>query len=71
MTLAEYLKETGESQRAFAKRSGVPLSTVNRLFNGLDARGRAWDRIMRATGRRVTPCDSFLGRDRCAASSAS
>ena len=50
MRLPEYLKSNGESQSAFAKRAGVPQSTINLICNG---RGTTVDtavKIVRATG---------------------
>ena len=63
MTLAEYLKETGESQRAFARRAGVEPRTLRDIENGADAIGRTWSRIARATGGRVLRSDYFRGGD--------
>lgn len=50
MTLAEYLAETGESQRAFAKRANVEPRTLRDIDDGKDALGSTWAKIERATG---------------------
>ena len=66
MTLAEYLKETGESQRAFARRAGVSATQVVRLCNtDTDVGGRTWARIGVATGWAVTPEDHFPVSNHC------
>lgn len=59
MRLAEYLERTGETQAAFAKRSGLPQSVVSRVTSGRDASGENWARITEATAGKVQPKDHF------------
>lgn len=66
MTLAEYLAETGESQRAFARRAQVSDTQIWRLCNGHgDVGGRTWVRIAVATKWLVRPEDHFPPDDPC------
>lgn len=51
--LKDYLERRGENQRDFAKRAGMPQSTVSRLCRGRDACGRRWAQIEAATRGRV------------------
>lgn len=58
MTLAEYLKETKESDAAFGARAQLSQSQVNRLRRG--ASRPSWsaiDSIAKATGDKVTAND--------------
>ena len=57
MTLGSHLKKTRQTERAFAQRSGVAQSVINRILHGGDARGRNWARIQRATRGQVTVLD--------------
>ncbi len=50
MHLAEYLAQQGESEAAFAKRSGVPRSTINSICNGGGTRVETGAKIVAATG---------------------
>lgn len=53
MRLAEYLERTGETQSAFAKRSGVPQSTVSLICKGGGTRVETALKIIEATGKLV------------------
>jgi len=59
MKLHEYLRTTGESQRAFSRRSGLGRLSLQRIEVGADALGDTWARIERATGGCVTRADYF------------
>lgn len=59
MKLGEYLDRTGETQKAFAQRAGIPQSVVSRVVSGRDASGQNWAKITDATGGRVQPRDHF------------
>lgn len=59
MRLDEYLRKTGESVRAFARRAGVCHSSVRRILDGHDATGRTWAAIEVATQGRVSFRDHF------------
>jgi predicted transcriptional regulator len=50
MRLSDYLDRTGETQLAFAKRSGVPQSTVSLICKGGGARAETAIKIIEATG---------------------
>ena len=49
MKLSAYLQATGESDAAFARRSGVPQTTVSRVRRGGIPRGDTLAQIIRAT----------------------
>lgn len=49
MRLTEYLERTGETQLAFAKRSGVPQSTVSLICKGGGTRVETALKIIEAT----------------------
>ena len=67
MTLKAYLKSRGESENAFAKRSGVPQRTINRVASGAECwTGTAIDIIrasaaLPAPGGGVVDLDSLAG----------
>lgn len=63
MRLTEYLERTGETQVAFAKRSGVPQSTVNLLCRGGGARAETAIKIIDATGGLVKLEDLTAEKD--------
>lgn len=48
--LSDYLESRGESQAAFARRSGIPQSTINLICNGKGTRVETAIKIIRATG---------------------
>lgn len=50
MRLPDYLQSRGESQSAFAKRAGIPQSTVNLICNGSGTRTETAIKIVDATG---------------------
>lgn len=54
MRLSEYLQSRDESQSAFAKRAGIPQSTVNLICNGSGTRTETAIKIVRATGGLVS-----------------
>jgi transcriptional regulator with XRE-family HTH domain len=58
MTLAEYLKQTKESDAAFGGRAGLSQSQVNRLRRGTSRPSwAAIASIAKATGDKVTAVD--------------
>lgn len=57
MTLPEYLKSTGENGLAFARRTGIPASTVYAILAGRKPDWPTMDRIDRATEGSVKPND--------------
>ena len=59
MRLEQYLYERKESQTAFAKRSGIPQTIVNRVARGLDTLGKRWAQITVSTGGNVKPEDHY------------
>jgi predicted transcriptional regulator len=59
MRLEQYLDQRNETQVDFARRAGIPQSSVSRICTGKDVRGRLWARIIAATGSRVQPRDHF------------
>lgn len=59
MRLAEYLRETGESQRAFAERANLEPRTLRDIDRGKDALGSTWARIECASGGFVKRRDYF------------
>ena len=64
LTLSEYLRTTGISQRRFARRIGASTSYVCELVSGRKTPGLALaSRIERATGGQVTAV-SFVREDR-------
>lgn len=54
MRLIAYLERTGESQQAFAKRAGIPQSTVNMICRGGGTRVDTAIKIIEATNGLVT-----------------
>ena len=65
MTLAEYLKLTDTTVEDFATKIKVSRMSVHRWMAGTMPRHKALQRIMQATGGRVT-ADSFLSGRRAA-----
>ena len=59
MKLEQYLRETGESRRAFARRAQVQRTSLDAIDFGNDAVGETWARIRRATGGLVSRADYF------------
>jgi predicted transcriptional regulator len=55
MRLPEYLESRGESQAAFARRTGIPQSTVNLICNGKGTRVDTAIRIIQATRDEPAP----------------
>lgn len=55
MRLTDYLKETGESEAAFARRAGVQQRTVNRICSGAGCNAATALAIIRATAEQKTP----------------
>lgn len=61
MRLGDYLEIQGETQSAFARRSGVPQSTVSEIVNELaEPKARTIDKIERATAGLVRAQDLYL-----------
>lgn len=60
MKLSEWLEVNGLTQTEFAKRTELPVSTVNRIVNGTRRpSGEVIARIERATGGAVTASSFF------------
>lgn len=60
MTLTDYLRETRQTQMAFAARLGVSASTISRLCRGETApEAGLVTKIVAATEGRVLPNDLF------------
>ena len=66
MTLSDYLRKQGESQVAFARRSGVPQQTVSQIVRGHGTRTATALLVVEATGGLVTFAE-LAGDDECAA----
>ena len=54
MRLTEYLQESGESQAGFARRAGLPQTTVNVICQGRGIHVNTAIKIIRATGGAVS-----------------
>lgn len=62
MTLAEFLKENGETASAFASRTGISQPYVSRLISGERFPHReVIEAIWKATGGKVTANDFIQG----------
>ncbi len=58
MWLGDYLKMTGQTRKAFAKRAGCDRTTIGRLVNRKEMpRWRLMEAIERASDGHVTPND--------------
>ncbi len=54
MRLARYLKQCGESQAGFARRAGIPQTTINVICQGKGVHVDTAIKIIRATGGLVS-----------------
>ncbi len=54
MELVGYLEQQGESQAAFARRAGIPQSTLHLICQGKGMRVETAIKIIRATGGLVS-----------------
>ena len=63
MRLPEYLKEQGETQVAFARRTGIPQSTLNLICHGKGTGVETAVTIIKATGG-IVSIEDLLPKDR-------
>lgn len=66
--LSEHLRQTGESQKAFAERIGKNQAAVSRYCNGRIPDKETMKAIVAATGGAVTPNDFYGVAPQAAAS---
>ena len=62
MTLDDYLKDTGQTEAAFAAKAGLSQPRLNRIRRGANTSGATIRRICEASDWRVTP-DDIIHRD--------
>lgn len=70
MRLSQYLEARDESESAFARRSGVPQRTINRICMGSGCNVSTALVIIRATHAHPTPDDGTVSLEDLAASAA-
>jgi predicted transcriptional regulator len=63
MKLRDYLDARGESENAFAKRSGIPQRTINRIANGGECLAGTAIEVIRASMQEPAPGGGIVDLD--------
>lgn len=59
MRLSDYIEREGLTGTEFARKAGIQQSAVSKILAGLDAYGKTWAAIEKATGGEVTAGSHF------------